>query len=122
MGQTKAEKLAEKAAAREALVSRWKDEILKPSTLLEFRTEYGKGETDYVEAHCYYLGKDGKLQHFPLTVLIAQAWGMKLKRTQSKTQIAEGGGGLSKSYKIAMMLFQVLDIEHRETDINFTYR
>lgn len=121
MGITKAEKLAEKTAARETLVTRWKAEILKPSTLLEFRTEYGKGETDYVEVHCYYLGEDGKLRHFPLTVLLAQAWGMKLKRTQTKTQIAEGGGGLSKSYKMAMMLFQVMGIEHRETDINFTY-
>jgi hypothetical protein len=115
------EKMAAKTEARAALVNRWKDEILKPSTLLEFRTEYGKGETDYVEVHCYYLSDSGKLQHFDLTALTARAWGMRLKETTYKRQIMEGGSGVSKSYKIALMLFQVLGIEHRETEINFTY-
>lgn len=116
------ERQQDKQDAREQLVTRWRDEILKPTTLTEFRIEYGKGETDYVSVHCYYLDSSGKLQHFPLTALIARAWGMKLRRTSTATQIAEGGGGLSKTYKIAMMLFQVLDIEHRETEINFTWK
>lgn len=112
---------AAKIEAREQLVSRWRDELLKPSTLLQIRTEYGKGETDYIEVHCYYIGSEGKLCHFDLTSLTAKAWGMKLRETNYRRQIVEGGGGVSKSYKIGTMLFQVLGIEHRETDINWEY-
>lgn len=116
------EKKQEMEDARELLNSQWKEVILNRSTLLEFKTEYMKGqETDYVSCRIYYVGSDGRITAHDLTALIARAWNDRMRKHQYKAQIAVNGGGMSKSYGVALKLFSVLGVEHRETEINFTY-
>jgi hypothetical protein len=116
------EKLAEKTEARDFLVSKWGQRIADGKTLVECRTEYGTGEIDYVSVHIYSTDEStGRINTFNLTPYIARAWGYRMRKSNTKFQLAIGGGGVSKAYVVALNLFQLLGIEHRETDINFTY-
>lgn len=112
----------EKKEATDFLVSKWKDSIADGQTLVEVRTELGKGETDYVSVHVYSVDSySGQITAHNLTPYIARAWGYTLRRSNTKFQIPMGGGQYSKSYDIALKFFQVLGLDHRETVINFTY-
>lgn len=102
-------------------LAEWKDEILAPSSLLEFRTEYGKGQTDYVSVHLYYV-KDGEGRMANLTYNVGRACGYSFRRSEYKNQLALGGGNYSKSFDVALAMFRALEIDHKEEKVNFEYR
>lgn len=101
-------------------LAEWKDEILEPSSILEFRTEYSKGITDYVSVHLYYQ-KDGEGRSVNLTHNVGKACGYKFRNNQNAIQLALGGGGYSKSYDVALAMFRALDINPREEKVNWDY-
>lgn len=114
------EKAAKQAEALEYL-KEWKETILAPSSFLEFRIEYGKGQTDFVSVHLYYQ-KDGKGHTTTLTHNVGLASGYSFRRGDWSSQLALGGGGYSKTYDVALRTFQLLGIDSRAEDLNWSYR
>lgn len=119
---TKAEKAQRKAESIETLNKHWKTVILEPSSLLNVSIEYGKGDTDYVKAELYYVDKDGKGALYDLSWHIANSCGYSFRRGGYSRQLALGGGGYSKTYDVALALFHIIGIDHREIEVNFRYR
>ena len=115
---TKKEKEQEQAEALEYLTE-WVPEITSPSSVLEFRIEYGKEITDYVSVHLYYQ-KDGKGHVANLTYRVGKACGYRFRRSQSRHQLALTGYGYSKTYDVALRMFSKLGIT--SDIVNFEYR
>lgn len=114
-------KASDKAAKQlEALeyLNGWKDEILEPSSLLEFRQENGKADTDYVSVHLYYQ-KDGIGHVAELSYNVGLACGYTFRRGEWSSQLALGGGGYSKKYDVALRMFQKMEIDRSE--VNWVY-
>lgn len=113
---------AKETKALEALshLEEWKDEILEPSSFLEFRTEYTRNITDYVSVHLYYQ-KDGRGHSADLTYNVGNACGYSFRRGNNHNQLALGGGGYSKSYDVALSMFRKLGIDPRADNVNWTY-
>lgn len=118
MSMTKAQKLEKQTEALEYL-KEWKGEISSPSSYLEFRTEYGKGQTDYVSVHLYYQ-KDGVGHMTDLTFNVGMACGYSFRRTNFRSQLALGGGGYSKSYDVLLATLRALELDSAQ--VNYQYR
>lgn len=115
---TKAQKVQEQKVSLEYL-EEWKEQILDPSSLLDFRIEYGKGMTDYVSVYLYYQ-RDGKGEIANMTYRVGKACGYTFRRSETVNQLALAGYGYSKTYDVALAMFRALDIESGQ--VNWQYR
>lgn len=106
---TATEKKQDLALALDTL-ERYRQEVTSENALFLISTEYGKGETDFLQVQIVY-SQNGKTEISHLTWHTAKAFGYRLKDRSGRWFLALGGGGYSKSYEVADSLARFYGVE-----------